>query len=1408
MRTLTRRLPTMKNLSARFSDRLALRTWTRALKGAALLLGVCLFSVSAFAQPAPYHPPIQQTLYVGKTGNDTSGTGASNNRYRTINRAMVQIQFTDLVTRVLVGPGTYDESVRLPYNTTVWLESEQGPDVTTITGDGSNTAIWLSPDASGNLYSGVQGFSISGNTVTGECGFCAGAVYIYGTGYGDQFFLLDNKISGNITDGSFDAPGAIYIDYGVFPFIIGNEITGNIAQNSVGGILCRGVGGVIANNIIARNRGYGTGGAEIWVVSSLAFSNNTIADNVNTLQGGVSGVRLIEYATAAAQPAGPVQFQTVFNHNIVYGVGPSWAVRSDPFMSTVVKSNLFYHDGDSTGYDIDTSSVTPNPDASNIYNTNPLFADRTAWDYHITCGSPARNAGNNLIVYDDPIVTAHDIDGPPQLRFGPDDPVQIVDIGADEFWDTDKKPAFTSTDAVGCPPHTVHFINQSECYDEEWEWDFGDGSAHWRGTTPAHKNPSHEYTKTGQYTVTLTAIGMLDTAVVIKTAFVTILDPLVADFSADETSGCGSLTAVFTATGEPEIDEFKWFFGDGDSAIGNPISHDFESAGSFDVKLRATNVCGSIEVTKPAYITVFSGANVIVTSNFDPQNPPCPPASVLFAYQSDQTLTNLLWNFGDGGTSTAANPTHVYQSSGVFTVTLTATSDCGAVSVEKTDYISIIDGPSVVVGATPTSGCEATLQVQFTATIVGQFESARWFFDDGSDAPGPNVQHTYTSAGQYEPFLVVVHACGVDTFPLSVPISVASAPVAAFTGAPTLLFETEVVSFTDNSANLPLTWDWDFGDDAGSALQNPTHEYEPGVYTVTLGVTNGCGQDTEVKSNYIQMGSFRVTCDSTGKSGDVLLYTIDVDSLVIGYDHTVTLTARLIGTPRRGSMTFQFDAPTGTPPFTTTMRATPTGGLASGVYSIEVKADDPLRMSKTHLCTLNFTGRQLIELPASPIIMSPTVIGNVSNRTVVVRNTAAAGSGITLVVQNPAVTGSAFSIVGAGGTLQPQQTLNWEVSFAPPIVGDFEGNLHVVSNDPVAQTADIVLLGEGIEIRDTLPPCVVSTNPPDGEEISIDSVIRVAFTEGMVPPVGQPLRLESSTGPVSGVAFWETKRRVRFTPSGFLPPDEIITVTVFATLSDSAANTLDGDCDSTSEGSPADDYIFEFTTGPGVYPGDTDNDGFVNEGDIIPLGRFWEMEGPPRTNPQTGFTIQPATAWDPRTATYADADGNGIVDSLDICPVIDFFDQEAGLSKAAVDSWMAGAPGWSDEIVASLIAALDICDGEGPGRAAVERFLMNLQSSAEPVPNEFALHQNYPNPFNPTTIISYTLRQSTHVRLEIFDIQGRLVRVLEDHTQSAGRHSLVWDSRDSNDRPVASGIYFYRLTTPEFHFSRKMVLVR
>ena len=94
------------------------------------------------------------------------------------------------------------------------------------------------------------------------------------------------------------------------------------------------------------------------------------------------------------------------------------------------------------------------------------------------------------------------------------------------------------------------------------------------------------------------------------------------------------------------------------------------------------------------------------------------------------------------------------------------------------------------------------------------------------------------------------------------------------------------------------------------------------------------------------------------------------------------------------------------------------------------------------------------------------------------------------------------------------------------------------------------------------------------------------------------------------------------------------------------------------------------------------------------------------------------------------------------------------------------------------------------------------------IPTKFLLGQNYPNPFNPSTTISYTIAQNTHIKLEIVNLAGKTVRTLLNTRVPSGNHSIVWNGRTNDGKMATSGIYIYNINVGEITESRKMMFLK
>lgn len=186
--------------------------------------------------------------------------------------------------------------------------------------------------------------------------------------------------------------------------------------------------------------------------------------------------------------------------------------------------------------------------------------------------------------------------------------------------------------------------------------------------------------------------------------------PPIANFSASPTSGsCVPFTVNFTDLSS-YANSRKWYFGDGDSSTLQNPSHNYLLAGSYTVRLVATNSSGSDDSIKTNFITI-SNAPISVNFSGTPQFNCNAPMLVNFTDLSTPAASSWKWYFGDGDSSTLQNPSHNYLTTGNYSVRLIATNCNGSYETTKTSYISIL--------TPPISSCTVNTNDLTTATTIG-----------------------------------------------------------------------------------------------------------------------------------------------------------------------------------------------------------------------------------------------------------------------------------------------------------------------------------------------------------------------------------------------------------------------------------------------------------------------------------------------------------------------------------------------------------------------------------------------------------------------------------------------------------------------------------------------------------------
>jgi PKD repeat protein len=233
---------------------------------------------------------------------------------------------------------------------------------------------------------------------------------------------------------------------------------------------------------------------------------------------------------------------------------------------------------------------------------------------------------------------------------------------------------------------------------------------------------------------------------------------------------------------------------------------------------------------------------------------------------SDGSIDAHQWRFGDGATSSQADPNHTYAAAGTYTVQLTATDDDGATD---TTSKSIAVVPANIPPKADFTFAVDNLNVQFSNASNdsdGTLTEHRWDFGDGAGSDQTDPNYTYTAAGTYSVSLMVTDDDGAtDTTSQSVAVATPAnnEPQAdfEFTAAGLRVTFTEFCTDTDG---MIQNYQWAFGDGNTSSEQNPEHLYESaGDYTVRLTVRDDDGAESFAEKTV----SVQIEQEQDGKKG-------------------------------------------------------------------------------------------------------------------------------------------------------------------------------------------------------------------------------------------------------------------------------------------------------------------------------------------------------------------------------------------------------------------------------------------------------------------------------------------------------------------------------------------------------------
>ncbi len=393
----------------------------------------------------------------------------------------------------------------------------------------------------------------------------------------------------------------------------------------------------------------------------------------------------------------------------------------------------------------------------------------------------------------------------------------------------------------------VDFIDLTTGGADQWLWFFGDGA------TSTSKNPSHFYEDTGYFDVTLIVWnnGCADT---IKFINYIHIKPPIANFNVS--ADCAlPRQRIFTDI-SIGADTWQWNFGDGTTSNIPGPTHTYALAGTFTVTLTVTNVATGCSHTRSQIVTVISEK-----ADFDvSDNAICKGETINFKAKNinGANIAVYNWNFGDGNgiTSTIDLVSHLYTTTGTYTVSLTITDITGCKDSLIKNLFVTVGGPTAVFTANNTGLCLSN-SINFNDSSYGTSAIQKWIWNYGDGIidtlTSPPFSHTYANAGNYSVSLKVIDANGCTDSIVKNSYLIISKPVADFNTADTLSCSTKGIVFNNLSAGPNLTYLWNFGDGTTSTAINPVHTYAAqGTYTVTLNITDqyGCTAGI-IKNNYV-----------------------------------------------------------------------------------------------------------------------------------------------------------------------------------------------------------------------------------------------------------------------------------------------------------------------------------------------------------------------------------------------------------------------------------------------------------------------------------------------------------------------------------------------------------------------------
>ncbi|MDA8670201.1 PKD domain-containing protein [Flavobacteriales bacterium] len=619
--------------------------------------------------------------------------------------------------------------------------------------------------------------------------------YLWDLGFENH--LGTDSISTDTVPSDQSYPASLYFDTTYYSSLTVTNVCGVATQNteiismpmpvSRFGLLSN-VGDCLSGSVTLANNSYGLPDAYYWDFGDGTFGTNsdTIFDHYYAPGNGNSFFNIVMSVTNECGTDTTTETVTIAPSNLVAFFSVDTTVGCVPF--TVDFNQFTVNGSNNQSWDFDDGNF------SNLYSPSHTFTDSGTYQVSL--------AVSNACNFDTAYKTIR-VNSSPNIEFN------VID------------------DTL-CAGSVFQFNNLSDNGISN-NWDFGDS------TYSYITNPTHIFTDSGNFRVILTGSSLTNNCEAYDSVDLVVLPYPVITATSDTSNGCIPLPVNFSSTVN-SVGYYLWDFGDGNtSTVDNP-THTYTSDGYYSVNVRFEDFSGCVDsfdfdiiphpVPSPSFIPIQLDTCVLPI-NYNFQN-------------NSIGASSYNWDFGDGNNSINTLPDNSYVSSGNYTIKLVASNTYGC-SDSITSSIFVKPVTNAQFNAVPLDTCKLPANYSLVNNSTGSIAYI-WDFGDGSTSNLPNLNHSYSSDGNYQISLISMNSFGCfDTS--YVDINVLPVPSLGFNY--TQLDTCSVPSnFSfQNTSTGGNSYLWDFGDGLFSPVYSPLHTFSSdGTYNVKISGSNifGC----------------------------------------------------------------------------------------------------------------------------------------------------------------------------------------------------------------------------------------------------------------------------------------------------------------------------------------------------------------------------------------------------------------------------------------------------------------------------------------------------------------------------------------------------------------------------------------